>query len=69
MSDTKLLPCPFCGADVMHAQGLSELYFFKCVNCTAVVSFDDDHINSNKDAAVQAYNTRALMISVDLEEG
>lgn len=66
MSETKLLPCPFCGADVMHVQGLSELYFFKCINCSAVVSFDDDYINNNKDRAEQAYNTRSLMIALDL---
>lgn len=53
----ELKPCPFCGGKVkayLKNVGIFIL-FFKCRECGAVISFDNEKYNK----AVKHYNTRA----------
>jgi Lar family restriction alleviation protein len=56
---TELKPCPFCGGKVRRAIGLMGLNFFRCKECGAVVSFDNDYYNTHKNEAIEAWNRRA----------
>lgn len=54
----KLRPCPFCKGAVTRDIGLMGLNFFRCSQCGAVVSFDNDYYNHHKDEAIAAWNRR-----------
>lgn len=54
----ELKPCPFCGGKVRRVIGFMGLNFFKCRQCGAVISFDNDCYNTHKDEAIEAYNRR-----------
>lgn len=54
----KLLECPFCGGKVKRVIGVMGLNFFKCKECGAVVSFDNDYYNTHKNEAIEAWNRR-----------
>lgn len=58
-----LLPCAFCKGKVRRVIGFGGLNFFKCRKCGAVVSFDNDYYNTHKNEAIQAWNTRAPILS------
>ena len=55
----KIKPCPFCGKQVNRVIGLGGLNFFKCKNCGAIVSFDNDFYNTHTDEAINAWNSRS----------
>lgn len=55
----KLRECPFCGGKVKRVIGVMGLNFFKCKECGAVVSFDNDYYNTHKNEAIEAWNRRA----------
>ena len=54
----KLRECPFCGGKVKRVIGVMGLNFFKCKECGAVVSFDNDYYNTHKNEAIEAWNRR-----------
>ncbi len=54
----KLRECPFCGGEVKRVIGVMGLNFFKCKECGAVVSFDNDYYNTHKNEAIEAWNRR-----------
>ncbi len=56
---SELKPCPFCGKKVVRQKGYMGLNFFKCKNCGAVISFNNDFCNNNPDKAINAWNRRA----------
>lgn len=56
---SKLKPCPFCGAEIARVIGPGGLNFFRCRNCSAVVSFDNDFYNTHTNEAIEAWNRRA----------
>ena len=58
-----LVPCAFCKGKVRRVIGFGGLNFFKCRKCGAVVSFDNDYYNTHKNEAIQAWNTRAPILS------
>ena len=55
---TELKTCPFCGTDVRRVIGFMGVNFFKCNECGATVSFDDEYYNNHKNEAVKAWNRR-----------
>lgn len=56
---SELKPCLFCGKKVVRQKGFMGWNFFKCRNCSAVVSFDNDYYNANPDKAIEAWNWRS----------
>lgn len=60
-----LKPCPFCGAEIARVIGLGGLNFFRCRNCSAVVSFDNDFYNTHTNEAIEAWNRRTSDEQVD----
>ena len=60
-----LVPCAFCKGKVRRVIGFGGLNFFKCRKCGAVVSFDNDYYNTHKNEAIQAWNTRAPILSAE----
>lgn len=56
--ERKLELCPFCGGKVKILIGVYEMYFFKCSDCGAVVSFDSKECNNDPKTAVDKWNTR-----------
>ena len=54
----KLRECLFCGGKVKRVIGVMGLNFFKCKECGAVVSFDNDYYNTHKNEAIEAWNRR-----------
>lgn len=40
---TELKSCPFCGGKARCAIGFMGLNFFKCTECGATVSFDNEY--------------------------
>ena len=58
----KLRECPFCGGKVKRVIGVMGLNFFKCKECGAVVSFDNDYYNTHKNEAIEAWNRRVYDI-------
>jgi len=59
-TELTLKPCPFCGGDVRYEVGrFVPMWFFECKHCGAVVSFNNDYINTHTDKAVDAWNRRA----------
>ena len=55
---TELKPCPFCGAQARRVIGFMGVNFFKCNECGATVSFDDEYYNNHKNEAIKAWNRR-----------
>ncbi|CAJ6340021.1 restriction alleviation protein, Lar family [Burkholderia pseudomallei] len=56
-NDNVLKPCPFCGGDVKHIQGLPPLddsHFIDCPGCGI-----SSKIASTKEAVIEAWNRRA----------
>ncbi|WP_081058729.1 Lar family restriction alleviation protein [Burkholderia cepacia] len=56
-NDNVLKPCPFCGGDVKHIQGLPPLddsHFIDCPGCGM-----SSKIASTKEAVIEAWNRRA----------
>ena len=60
----ELKPCPFCGEKVRRVIGFMGLNFFKCRQCGAVISFDNDYYNDHQDEAIEAYNRRVNCVAV-----
>ncbi len=56
---TELKMCPFCGTDVQRVIGFMGVNFFKCNECGATVSFDDEYYNNHKNEALKAWNRRS----------
>lgn len=48
----------FAGGEVKRVIGVMGLNFFKCKECGAVVSFDNDYYNTHKNEAIEAWNRR-----------
>ena len=48
----------FAGGKVKRVIGVMGLNFFKCKECGAVVSFDNDYYNTHKNEAIEAWNRR-----------
>lgn len=55
---TELKSCPFCGGKVKRVIGIMGLNFFRCKECGAVVSFDNDYYNTHTNEAIEAWNRR-----------
>lgn len=58
---TELKPCPFCGnkkIQVSHGMTGAPFLFFKCKECGATVSFDNDLSNRVPDLACANWNHR-----------
>lgn len=55
-----LRECPFCGGRVIATHGCVSLekYYFKCFNCGAVVSFDNDDCTDDPKRAFDYYNSK-----------
>lgn len=54
-------PCPFCGSkriDITNRMTESPFLFFKCRNCGAVVSFDNELTKHSPRLAVANWNKR-----------
>ena len=56
---TELKMCPFCGTDVQRVIGFMGVNFFKCTECGATVSFDNEYYNNHKNEALKAWNRRS----------
>ena len=55
----KLKPCPFCGSRIkQYCFEPDEMVFFRCVQCNAVISFDETRDNDLM-AITEAWNRRA----------
>lgn len=54
MSNTKLLPCPFCGGEARPWQNSENLYWI--IQCTKCVATAGDHVDVA--GAAKAWNTR-----------
>lgn len=53
----ELLPCPFCGGKI-YTKGFMGLIYFKCKECGATTSFDNDECNKKPTKAYEYFNKR-----------
>ena len=53
-----VLSCPFCGGEVLSIIGNNGMYYIKCYECNALVSFHNDSCNANVFKALAVWNTR-----------
>lgn len=65
MSELKLLPCPFCGGEVVISDekidATREVYNFHCHNCDMVTFYD---FPNDKEKAIETWNTRTPMANI-----
>ena len=54
MYDCFIAECPFCGSRADEIKGYGGIYLYECSNhkCGAIVSFNNDHANLEKDHAI-----------------
>lgn len=57
MNTDKLLPCPFCGGEVVSTTGAYGAQLFHCGQCGANVSFLGAESKGDK-KAIEAWNRR-----------
>lgn len=55
----KLKPCPFCGSSMCQTYLSGEFYYVRCNRCNSTSGLAD-----TKDAAIKAWNRRALEAQV-----
>lgn len=56
MSDYKLLPCPFCGGELISVKRGKYMWWCKCEACNS-----ESGVRSKKAEAVSLWNTRAQL--------
>lgn len=56
----KTKPCPFCGGEINVTHGFigAPFWFFKCRECGATISFDNDECNTEPNKAKEYFERR-----------
>lgn len=57
----KLLPCPFCGTEPRVAKTNDGRTYIGCDNLRTCPAFPSTYPSVNEEAAVKAWNTRAVI--------
>lgn len=65
MSETKILPCPFCGGEAAAGYAINDYnrWGVQCKDCGACV--EEDEYNGTKEDAINLWNTRRPACDVD----